>query len=67
MAQDDEFRIKGAAQISDLPEPVSSETPNQSEEPSENADQAEEAEEVSPDDSTIWNPGHSLCTTLDAF
>ena len=55
MAQDDEFRIKGAAQTSDLPGSVSSEAPEQPEEPSEeNADQAEEAEEVSPDATTIW-------------
>lgn len=57
MASDDEFRIKGAAQTSDVPPPASSEPEEQSEEQSEHADHTEEAEEVSPDTSNSLASG----------
>lgn len=78
MASDDEFRIKGAAQTSDVPPPASSEPEEQSEEQSEHADHTEEAEEVSPSNSLASGPvppstgrivgdllvGHDLMVTI---
>lgn len=54
MSQEEDFRIKGAAQVADTPAQDPTESTDQPKKLVENADQAEEAEQVSSVTLTTW-------------